>query len=344
MGSEAIERVKVAIEEIKRGRMVIMMDDEDRENEGDLVYAATFSTPEMVNFMAKEARGLICTPLLKELASKLDLLPMVSHNVSNHETAFTVSIDSATARTGISAAERDDCISKLANPQSVSSDFVRPGHIFPLIAKDGGVLVRTGHTEGSVDLCKLAGLAPVAVICGIIKDNGEMARMDDLKQFSHKHGLHIVYISDLVEYRLANEQLVERISETERLFRGIKVTEITYRDHLDRLHTVIQFYGSHETANVKFHNIGLDIDLILDSERFDALNHAIAYLKTNGGVLVFLDTKIISKEQAREFGVGAQILKDMGIRNINLLTTNTETEFVGLGGFGLDVVEKIVVT
>ncbi len=344
MGSEAIERVKVAIEEVKRGRMVIMMDDEDRENEGDLVYAATFSTPEMVNFMAKEARGLICTPILKELATELDLLPMVSNNVSNHETAFTVSIDSTTASTGISAGERDDCISKLANPQSVSSDFVRPGHIFPLIAKDGGVLVRTGHTEGSVDLCKLAGLAPIAVICEIIKDNGEMARMDDLEIFAKKHELHIVYISDLVEYRLSNEQLVQRISEEERTFRGIKVSEITYQDHLDRVHTVIQFYGSHETANVKFHNIGLDIDLILDSGRFDALNNAIEYLKLNGGILVFLDTKTISKEQAREFGVGAQILKDMGIRNINLLTTNAETEFVGLAGFGLDVIEKIVVT
>jgi 3,4-dihydroxy 2-butanone 4-phosphate synthase/GTP cyclohydrolase II len=344
MGSEAIERVNIAIAEVKRGRMVIMMDDEDRENEGDLVYAATFSTSAMVNFMAKEARGLICTPILKELATKLDLLPMVSNNVSNHETAFTVSIDSTTASTGISAGERNDCISKLANPQSLSSDFVRPGHIFPLIAKDGGVLVRTGHTEGSVDLCKLAGLAPIAVICEIIKDDGEMARMDDLEIFAQKHELHIVYISDLVEYRLANEQLVQRISEDERIFRGVKVSEVTYRDHLDRVHTVIQFYGSHETANVKFHNIGLDIDLILDSGRFDTLSNAIEYLRLNGGVLVFLDTKTISKEQAREFGVGAQILKDMGIRNINLLTTNAETEFVGLAGFGLDVVDKIVVT
>ena len=173
MSSDAIKRVEKAIEETKRGRMVIMMDDEDRENEGDLVYAATFSTPDMVNFMAKEARGLICTPVTKEIASKLDLMPMVSNNVSNHETAFTVSIDSANAETGISSAERDDCISKLSSPQTVSEDFVRPGHIFPLIAKDGGVLVRTGHTEGSVDLCKLAGLAPAAVICEIIKDDGK---------------------------------------------------------------------------------------------------------------------------------------------------------------------------
>jgi len=343
MSTDAIQRVEKAIEEIKRGKMVIMMDDEDRENEGDLVYAATFSTPEMVNFMAKEARGLICTPITKELASKLELMPMVSHNDSNHETAFTVSIDSATATTGISAAERDDCIGKLANPLSVAEDFVRPGHIFPLIAKDGGTLVRTGHTEGSVDLCKLAGLAPVGVICEIIKEDGTMARMDDLKIFADKHNLCIVYISDIVEYRLANEQLVKRIQSEESVLRGVKVEKHTYIDHLDRTHTVIQFYKLHETANVKFHNIGNDIDLILDDKRFNALNHAIDYLKQNGGVLVFLDTKTISAEQAKEFGVGAQILKDLGIKNINLLTTNKDTEFIGLAGFGLDVVEKVEV-
>ncbi len=324
--------------------MVIMMDDEERENEGDLVYAATFSTPDMVNFMAKEARGLICTPVSKEIATKLDLLPMVSNNDSNHETAFTVSIDSASASTGISAAERSDCISKLASPQTLASDFVRPGHIFPLIAKDGGVLVRTGHTEGSVDLCKLAGLAPAGVICEIIKDDGTMARADDLELFSQKHNLSIVYISDIVEYRLSHEQLVRRIEEEKILFRGIKVEKITYCDHLERKHTVIQFYKRHETSNVKFHNIGTDIDLVLDDKRFLALDNAIEYLKNNGGILIFLDTKMISHEQAREFGVGAQILKDLGIKNINLLTTNIDTEFVGLAGFGLDVVNRIEIS
>jgi 3,4-dihydroxy 2-butanone 4-phosphate synthase/GTP cyclohydrolase II len=341
MSIEAIKRVEKAIEEIKHGKMVIMMDDEDRENEGDLVYAATFSTPDMVNFMAKEARGLICTPVTKEIAKKLDLLPMVVNNVSNHETAFTVSIDSTNASTGISALERDDCISKLANPQTVADDFVRPGHIFPLIAKDGGVLVRTGHTEGSVDLCKLAGLAPAAVICEIIKDDGKMARMDDLEIFSKEHDMAIVYISDIVEYRLAHEKLVKRVDEEESELRGIKVEKITYIDHLKRTHTVIQFYKTHETANVKFHNIGTDIGLVLDDKRFSALNNAIEYLKNNGGILIFLDTKVISHEQAKEFGVGAQILKDLGIKNINLLTTNKDTEFVGLAGFGLDVVSKI---
>ena len=342
MSAEALKRVEVAINEIKKGRMVIMMDDEDRENEGDLVYAATHSTPGMVNFMAKEARGLICTPFTKELAEKLELIPMVTNNISNHETAFTVSIDSSIAETGISSAERDDCISKLANPITKASDFVRPGHIFPLIAKDGGVLVRTGHTEGSVDICKLAGLAPVGVICEIIKDDGTMARHDDLEIFSKKHNMPIVYISDLVEYRLANEQLVERIGEEEIEILDTKVNEISYRDHLGRIHKVIQFYKTHETDNVKFHNIGTDVDLILNQTRFNLLTSSLEYLKQNGGVCIFLDTMTISKEQAKEYGVGAQIIKDLGIQNIKLLTSNKDTEFVGLAGFGLNVVEKIV--
>ena len=338
---DAFKRVEEAIEAIKHGKMVIMMDDEDRENEGDLVYAATFSTPEMVNFMAKEARGLICTPLTKELAQKFDLMPMVSDNNSAHETAFTVSIDSKTAHTGISAAERDDCIKKLASPLSTKDDFVRPGHIFPLIAKDGGVLVRTGHTEGSVDLCKLAGLSPVAVICEIIKDDGTMARRDDLKEFAKKHDMPIVYISDIVAYRLANEKLIRRISEEETTLQGVKVEKILFEDHLGRHHTAIIYYKLHETSFVKFHNIGLDIDLLLNDKRFETITKSMEFLKSNGGVLIFLDTRTISKEQAKEFGIGAQILKDLGIKNIKLLTTNTDTEFVGLGGFGLGVVEMV---
>ncbi|HIC78656.1 MAG TPA: bifunctional 3,4-dihydroxy-2-butanone 4-phosphate synthase/GTP cyclohydrolase II [Sulfurovum sp.] len=344
MQEKALKRVEIAINEIKKGRMVIMMDDEDRENEGDLVYAATFSTPEMVNFMAKEARGLICTPLTKAIAKKLHLLPMVSNNISNHETAFTVSIDSTSAETGISSAERDDCISKLANPLTNADDFVRPGHIFPLIAKDGGVLVRTGHTEGSVDICKLAGLAPVGVICEIIKDDGTMARHDDLEIFAEKHNMPIVYIADLVEYRLANEQLIECVSTKTVNVLGQDVMKRNYVDHLGRIHKVITFGDISDTANVKFHNVGLDINLILEPNRLENMQKSLEYLKDNSGVLIFLDTKTISKEQAKEFGVGAQILKDLGIENIKLLTENVDTEFVGLSGFGLNVVEKIVIS
>jgi len=340
MSKNAIKRVQRAIEEIKKGKMVIMMDDEDRENEGDLVYAASLSTPKLVNFMAKEARGLICTPVTKEIALKLDLMPMVQDNVSNHETAFTVSIDSATASTGISAAERDDCIIKLANPHSESKDFLRPGHIFPLIAKDGGTLVRTGHTEGSVDLCKLSGLAPIGVICEIIKDDGEMARMDDLEIFSKKHDIPIVYISDIVEYRLGHEKLVTELVATKEEFFDADVTKTTFTDHLGREHMAICFGDcASEVANVKFHNISTDISLLTDSKRYKALVKSIDYLKEHGGVLVFLDTMSISKEQAKEFGVGAQILKNLGVSKINLLSRFTDTEFVGLGGFGLDIVD-----
>ena len=343
MLEKSFKRVERAINQIKQGGMVIMMDDEDRENEGDLVYAATFSTPEKVNFMAKEARGLICTPVTKAIAKKLHLLPMVDNNDSNHETAFTVSIDSATATTGISAMERSDCISKLANPLTTSDDFVRPGHIFPLIAKDGGVLVRTGHTEGSVDLCKLAGLAPVGVICEIIKDDGTMARRDDLEIFSKKHNIPIVYISDLVEYRLANEKLVDVVSRKKMKFMGEEVEKINYEDHLGRVHKVIKFGKVGKDANVKFHNIGSDIELILNYKRFENMQKSLNYLKKNGGVLIFLDTKVISKEQAKEYGIGAQIVKDLGIENINLLTSTKDTEFIGLSGFGLNVVKKTLI-
>ncbi len=340
--SSAIKRVEQAIEDIKRGKMVIMMDDEDRENEGDLVYAATFSTPDMVNFMAKEARGLICTPITKDIANRLNLTPMVDNNDSNHETAFTISIDLATASTGISAKERDECIKKLASPIAKAEDFVRPGHIFPLIAKDGGVLVRTGHTEGSIDLCKLSGVAPVAVICEIIKDNGEMARRDDLEEFRKKHNLNIVYISDIVEYRLSKEQLVKEINRDDIEFFGVKVQKIEFIDHLDRTHTVIEFYSANKKCNVKFHNISKDIDLLLNEKRYNNLINSIDYLKRNGGLLIFLDTNIISSEQAKEYGIGAQILKALGVEDINLITSNKDTEFIGLSGFGLNVAKKIV--
>jgi 3,4-dihydroxy 2-butanone 4-phosphate synthase / GTP cyclohydrolase II len=341
----SISRVKKAIEDIKNGRMVIMMDDEDRENEGDLVYAGVFTTPEKVNFMLKEARGLICAPVTKEIASRLELYPMVKENDSNHETAFTISIDSASADTGISAFERDDCLKKLSDPLVQAKDFVRPGHIFPLIAKDGGVLVRTGHTEGSVDLCKLAGLAPVSVICEIVKDDGAMARKDDLELFAAKHNLSIIYISDIVSYRLANENLVKKIGKTqESELMGAKVNVSEYSDHLGRKHKVIEFYKTHSLSNVRFHNIGLDSDLILGEKKLEVLISSIEYLKSNGGVLILLDTKTISKEQAKEFGVGAQILKDLGIKQIRLLTTHSDTEFVGLSGFGLDVIEKILLS
>ncbi|MFT7005329.1 MAG: 3,4-dihydroxy 2-butanone 4-phosphate synthase/GTP cyclohydrolase II, partial [Sulfurimonas sp.] len=245
------QRVLEAIQEIKKGRMVIMIDDEDRENEGDLVYAATFSTPQNVNFMATNAKGLICVALSKAIATRLDLNPMVSSNTSSYETAFTVSVDAKDALTGISAGERDDTIKILANPISNATELVKPGHIFPLIAKDGGTLVRTGHTEGSVDLCRLAGLSEAGVICEIIKKDGTMARRDDLDIFGQEHNLKTVFISDLVQYRLANERLVNETKVEEIDFFGVKVKQHTFIDHDGIEHTAVVFYNAGEVANVR---------------------------------------------------------------------------------------------
>jgi len=211
----SIERVKKAIQEIQKGNIIIMIDDEDRENEGDLVYAGVFSTPQKVNFLAGKGRGLICVSITQEIADKLDLKPMVDSNKESFSTAFTISVDAKECKTGISAFERDLTIKKLSSPTSKPDDFVKPGHIFPLIAKNGGVLVRTGHTEGSVDICKLAGVYPSAVICEIMNEDGSMARRKDLAKFAKKHNLAVVYISDIVEYRLQYESLVTKINEEE---------------------------------------------------------------------------------------------------------------------------------
>ena len=336
-----IQRVLEAIEEIKKGKMIIMCDDEDRENEGDLVYASVFSTPAHVNFMAMEARGLICVTMDTDAAKKLDLNPMVSNNDSSYETAFTVSVDAKDALTGISAGERDMTIKILANPVSVATDLVRPGHIFPLIAKEGGTLVRTGHTEGSVDICKLAGITGCGVICEIIKDNGEMARRDDLDVFAEKHDLKTVFISDIVEYRLANEILVEELSEEEITFFGMTAQKRTFVDHEGFEHTAIAFHHIGETSNVKVHNVISDIELLLDENKYTQLVGSIDYLKQNGGVLLFINNPDENRSSIKEFGVGAQILKLMGISHMRLLSSGTMPEMVGLGGFGLDVVETI---
>ena len=338
------ERVKEAIEEIKRGNMVIMVDDEDRENEGDLVYASCFSTPEHVNFMAKEARGLICVAITKDIAKRLDLDPMVASNTSMHETAFTISVDARDAKTGISAYERDMTIKILANPISKPEELVKPGHIFPLIAKDGGTLVRTGHTEGSVDLCRLAGLAPSAVICEIIKDNGEMARRDDLDTFAKKHNLKTVYISDIVEYRLANEKLLHLKNEEEMEFFGVKVMKKVFVDHEKIEHTAIIFYNVKEHSNVKVHNVIPDIDFLLNQKKYNEMMNSIEYLKKNSGVLLFINKPQHHDDSTmKEFGIGAQILKELGVSKMSLLTSSKKTDFVGLGGFGLEIVETIEV-
>ncbi|MDC7244127.1 MAG: bifunctional 3,4-dihydroxy-2-butanone 4-phosphate synthase/GTP cyclohydrolase II [Sphaerochaetaceae bacterium] len=337
----AVKRVEEAIEEIKKGNMVIMLDDEDRENEGDLVYAAAFSTNEHVNFMATHAKGLICVSVTKDTASRLDLKPMVTSNTSSYETAFTVSVDCAKASTGISAGERNDTIKILANPLSKAVELVKPGHIFPLIAKEGGVLVRTGHTEGSIDLCKLAGLKGEAVICEIMKEDGTMARRDDLDIFADKHNLKQVYISDLVEYRLMHESLVENISSEDSQFFASNVTKKVFKDHHGSKHTVIEFGDISATTHVKFHNVALDIEMFLNDEKLNSMLKTINFLQAKGGVLIFLEETKQDISSVRDFGIGAQILKTLGVENIKLLTSGGKHSFVGISGFGLNIMEEI---
>lgn len=337
-----IQRVKQAVEDIKHGKMVMMVDDEDRENEGDLVYAATFSTPEKVNFMASEAKGLICVSLNEEIAKRLDLTPMVKNNDSQHETAFTVSVDARVCSTGISAYERDITIKILADSLSRPSELVKPGHIFPLIARKGGTLVRTGHTEGSVDLCRLAGLSEVAVICEVMKEDGHMARRDDLDLFCKKHDINIVYISDIVAYRMQAESLVREVTSGLVEFFGTETRKIDMVDHEGNHHIVYAFGDIGKTSAVKFHHILPDNELLANEKKFQGVLKAIEYLKKNNGIFVFIDSEYTTNPELREFGIGAQILKKLGIENINLLSTTKRKDYVGLSGFGLNIHQEIV--
>ena len=336
-----ITRVKEAIEEIKKGNIVIMIDDEDRENEGDLVYAATFSTPEKVNFLATDAKGLICVALSKEIAQRLDLAPMVTKNDSSYETAFTVSVDAKECETGISAYERDLTIRLLADYNTKPTDLVRPGHIFPLIAKDGGTLVRTGHTEGSVDLCKMAGISEAAVICEIMKEDGTMARRDDLEVFAKKHDLKIVYISDIVEYRMEHESLIQVVAECNSDFMNIPARRIDFLDHNENHHVAYVFKNDDEPLqNVRFHNIGTDLDLFAH-HRYESIFKSVEIMKKEGGTLIFLEKSANENPYMKEYGIGAQILKYLGFKEIKLLVTKRKREFVGISGFGLHVAEEV---
>lgn len=334
-----VKRVQEAIEAFKNGEMIIVMDDEDRENEGDLVYAGIFSTPKKVNFLAQEARGLVCVSITQDLADKLELSPMVAHNDSAHHTAFTVSIDAKEASTGISAYERDMTISLMCDSTSKPSDFVRPGHIFPLIAKEGGVLVRTGHTEASVDLCTLAGLAPVAVICEIMKEDGSMARRGDrfLFEFAKKHNLKILYVSDIVEYRLRHENLVRLESKERGSFCGVECERFEFIDHLGYSHLVFGFEGEGKIPCVRFHSKGGDVELLSDMRGYEVLVKSLEKLRSDGGYLVCLHPS--HKGEQRSFGIGAQILKALGVSDFVLLSSKGEQEFAGLGGFGVNLAE-----
>jgi 3,4-dihydroxy 2-butanone 4-phosphate synthase/GTP cyclohydrolase II len=242
-------------------------------------------------------------------------------------------VDAKECKTGISAYERDLTIKKLASPISKPDDFVRPGHIFPLIAKKGGVLVRTGHTEGSTDICKLAGLYPVAVICEIMKDDGTMARRDDLKKFAKKHNLSIVYISDIVEYRLQFETLVKIEKKEKVTIQGVDFEKITFLDHLGNRHYALANTPK-ETTNVKFYPLMNNVDFLLNEKLINEYNKILEYIKYNSGVIIFINSK--SKDKTKEFGIGAQILKILGIKNLNLFSHH-KNELNALKGFGIHI-------
>ena len=329
----SIERVKKAISEIQKGNIIIMIDDEDRENEGDLVYAGVFSTPEKVNFLASKAKGLICVSLTDDIAKRLDLKPMVDSNKESFSTAFTISVDAKETKTGISAYERNLTIKKLSTPTSTPDDFVRPGHIFPLIAKRGGVLVRTGHTEGSVDICKLAGVYPTAVICEIMNEDGSMARRDDLAKFAKKYNLAVVYISDIVEYRLQFETLVKKTLEQNIEIDGVTFKKIEFIDHLGHKHYVLA-NNPKSTTNVKFYKVTKNVDFLLNSNIFKEYEKVLEFIKYNGGVIIFIDSN--TKDAEKEYGIGAQILKSLGISNLNLFSKH-KNEFNALKGFGINI-------
>jgi 3,4-dihydroxy 2-butanone 4-phosphate synthase/GTP cyclohydrolase II len=371
-----VSTIKEAIEDIRNGKMVILVDDEDRENEGDLCMAAQFATPEAINFMARYGRGLICLTLTEEHADKLNLQPMVRNNLSRFGTAFTVSIEAAQGvSTGISAADRATTILAAIAENAVASDIVSPGHIFPIRARQGGVLVRTGQTEGSVDLARLAGLRSAGVICEIMNEDGTMARMADLEVFAHTHNLKIATIADLIEHRMHHESLIHRSASAKLPTRyGGEFQLIVYENDIDEvLHLALVKgeIGSEDEVLVRVHSECATGDIFgsLRCDCADQLHTAMHMVDDAGkGVIVYMRQEgrgigLVNKVKAyelqengcdtvdanlalgfkadlRDYGIGAQILADLGVRKMRLLTNNPK-KIIGLEGYGINIVARV---